>query len=133
VGDPGCKTELLRLAFDHDAITDARHDISGYAAAAGLNGRRLEGFVLAVNEIMTNAVRHGGGRGEIRLWRTAGDLICQIRDSGQGAPAVRFNGYELPPTSATGGRGLWLARRMCDSLEIESGTSGTTVHLTMAI
>mgnify|MGYP003793378103 CR=1 FL=1 len=133
MGDPGGKIELLRLAFDRDAVTGARHDVAGCAAVAGLSGRRLEGFVLAVNEIMTNAVRHGGGRGEIRLWRTAASLKCQIRDEGSGAPAARFNGHELPPTSATGGRGIWLARRMCDSLEIESGGAGTTVHLTMTI
>jgi serine/threonine-protein kinase RsbW len=133
VGNPSWKTELLRLAFDRDAITGARHDVAGCAADAGLNGRRLDGFVLAVNEIMANAVRHGGGRGEIQLWRTAAGLICQIRDSGNGALAFRFNGYGLPPTSATGGRGLWLARRMCDSLEIESGGAGTTVLLRMSI
>jgi anti-sigma regulatory factor (Ser/Thr protein kinase) len=133
VGDPAGKADLLRLAFDRDAITDARHDVAGCAASAGLDGLRLDGFVLAVNEIMTNAVRHGGGQGEIHLWRTAAGLTCVIHDSGNGAPAARFNGHELPPTSAVGGRGLWLARHMCDTLRVESGSSGTSVHMTMSI
>jgi anti-sigma regulatory factor (Ser/Thr protein kinase) len=99
----------------------------------GLAGPRLDAFVLAVNEIMTNAVRHGGGSGRIRLWRTAAGLACEISDEGTGAPMGVFNGHQLPPMSATGGRGLWLARHLCDSMDVESGSAGTTVHLTMTI
>lgn len=123
---------LLRFDFDRDAITGVRHDIAGCASQAGLGGLRLDGFVLAVNEIMTNAVRHGGGHGRVLLWRTATGLRCEVRDRGTGEPA-RFNGHVLPPTEATGGRGLWLARHLCDSFDVETGGEGTRVHLTMAI
>jgi serine/threonine-protein kinase RsbW len=123
---------LLRFEFDRDAITAVRHDIAGLAAAAGLDGLRLEGFVLAVNEIMTNAVRHGGGRGVVLLVRTAAGLRCVISDKGSGEPA-EFDGRVLPPTEATGGRGLWLARHLCDSFDVETGGDGTRVRLTMTI
>lgn len=123
---------LLRFEFDRDAITGVRHDIAGHASAAGLGGIRLDGFVLAVNEIMTNAVRHGGGHGLVTLWRTVGGLRCEVSDHGTGEPA-RFNGHALPPTEATGGRGLWLARHLCDSFAVETGRDGTRVALTMAI
>jgi serine/threonine-protein kinase RsbW len=124
---------LFSRRFDRDAIPEARHGFAGCAAKAGLAGLRLEAFVLAVNEIMTNAVRHGGGSGRIRLSRTAAGLACAISDSGPGVLLARLNSHQLPPTSATGGRGLWLARHLCDSMGIESGRGGTTVHLTMAI
>jgi anti-sigma regulatory factor (Ser/Thr protein kinase) len=133
MGDPVDGTVLLNLPFDRDAITRARHDIAGCASGAGLAGLRLEGFVLAVNEIMTNAVRHGGGHGVAHLWRTRGGLRCQIRDWGKGAPPSKFNGFALPPSSATGGRGLWLARHLCDTFAVDSGRTGTTVVLTMSI
>jgi serine/threonine-protein kinase RsbW len=123
---------LLRFEFDRDAITGLRHQIAGCAAGAGLGGLRLDGFVLAVNEIMTNAVRHGGGRGVVWLWRTAGGLRCVVSDHGTGE-AERFNGHVLPPTEATGGRGLWLARHLCDSFGVETGSRGTRVELTMAL
>jgi serine/threonine-protein kinase RsbW len=123
---------LLEFEFGRDAITSLRHDIAGYAAEAGLGGIRLDGFVLAVNEIMTNAVRHGGGRGLVRLWRTGTGLRCEVRDGGTGEPA-RFNGHVLPPTEATGGRGLWLARNLCDTFDVETGRDGTRVELTMTI
>lgn len=123
---------LLQFDFDRAAITGARHRVARLAAGAGLDGLRLDGFVLAVNEIMTNAVRHGGGGGRVRLSRTAGGLRCEIIDGGTGEPA-RFNGHTLPPTEATGGRGLWLARTLCDSFGVETGAGGTRVELTMAI
>lgn len=124
---------LLQFTFDRDAITDGRHDIAGCASEAGLGGLRLDGFVLAVNEIMTNAVRHGGGHGRVRLWRTATGLRCEIHDDGADGRPARLNGHALPPTEATGGRGLWLARRLCDSFDVETGRDGTRVALTMAI
>jgi serine/threonine-protein kinase RsbW len=126
-------TVLLHRRFDRDAITDTRYAVAGCAADTGLSGPRLDAFVLAVNEIVTNAVQHGGGSGRIRLWRTAVGLACEISDEGPGAPMAAFNGHQLPPMSSTGGRGLWLARHLCDSMDVESGSGGTTVHLTMAI
>src|SRR3982751_2820341 len=124
-------TVLLNRQFDRDAITGTRHGFAACAAGVGLRGPRLEAFVLAVNEIMTNAVRHGGGCGRIRLWRTTAGLGCEISDAGPGAPPERFNGHRLPPTTATGGRGLWLARHLCDTFGVDSGGTGTTVRMTM--
>jgi serine/threonine-protein kinase RsbW len=124
---------ILSLEFDRGGITGARRDISGCATSAGLVGIRLEQFVLAINEIMTNAVRHGGGHGQVRLWRTAAELRCEIRDAGNGANPYQFNGYELPPSSAIGGRGLWLARTLCDTFAIDSDDTGTRVRLAMRI
>jgi serine/threonine-protein kinase RsbW len=127
------KPLLFCRKFDREAITEARHRLARCAAEAGLTGLRLEAFVLAVNEIMTNAVRHGGGAGLIRLSRTVAGLACEISDAGPGAPSARFTDRRLPSTSATGGRGLWLARHLCDTMDVVSGRGGTTVHLTMAI
>jgi serine/threonine-protein kinase RsbW len=126
-------TVLLHRRFDRDAITGTRYAVAGCAAEAGLSGPRLEAFVLAVNEIVTNAVRHGGGSGRVRLLRTAAGLACEIADEGPGAPLAVFNGHRLPPISAMGGRGLWLARHLCDSMDVDSDDRGTTVRLTMAI
>jgi len=135
------KPALFSRRFDREGIAEARRGLAGCAAEAGLTGLRLEGFVLAINEIMTNAVRHGGGSGRIRLWRTVAGLACEISDPGPAATAdrnpldwpARNNGHRLPPTTATGGRGLWLARHLCDTMGVESGRGGTTVRLTISI
>ncbi|HWH01308.1 MAG TPA: ATP-binding protein, partial [Pilimelia sp.] len=54
---------LLARTFDAEQVTELRHAVARCAEESGLSGHPLEDFVLAVNELATNAVRHGGGRG----------------------------------------------------------------------
>ncbi|MDF2712442.1 MAG: ATP-binding protein, partial [Nonomuraea muscovyensis] len=68
-----CRRALV-ADFARGRITVLRRAVTTYAAGMGLTGRRLEDFVLAVNEITTNAVLHGGGRGRLRLWARDGRL-----------------------------------------------------------
>jgi serine/threonine-protein kinase RsbW len=121
--------EPLVASFDRQAITGIRHAVSGYVSKLGLHGLRLDGFVLAVNEIMTNAVRHGGGKGRLRLWHSAGSVWCEVRDDGTGAQPAGLEATQPPPVTADGGRGLWLARQLCDLVTVDAGRAGTTVRL----
>jgi serine/threonine-protein kinase RsbW len=120
---------LLALGFDAERITSIRHAVARTAATVGLHGQRLEDFVLAVNEVVTNAVRHAGGHGRLRLWVQGGSLRCEVVDNGAGIPDERLNGYELPPSFAVSGRGLWLARHLCDLLTVQTGPEGTKITL----
>ena len=124
---------LLAEAFDRDEVTDLRHAVARVANAAGLSGQRLDDFVLAVNEIMTNAVRHTGGRGWIRLWITGTRLHCEITDTGGGIPTHWLDARRPAPDLVAGGRGLWIARRLCDDMCVETGPTGTAVCLGMAL
>lgn len=74
-------------------------------------------------------VRHGGGTGQLRLWRNAG-IVCEVVDYGPGFNAAPYLGRTQPPPAASsGGRGLWLAERTSDMLVIDSGPTGTTVSV----
>jgi serine/threonine-protein kinase RsbW len=126
-------SNLLNERFDADRIASIRHAVLRTAANVGLRGQRLEDFVLAVNEIVTNAVRHAGGRGRLRLWLNAGSLRCEVADEGRGIPEERLNGHDLPPSVAVSGRGLWLARHLCDLLTVQTGPQGTKITLCSAI
>jgi serine/threonine-protein kinase RsbW len=117
---------ILVHAFDRMGITGLRKAVRRFAAQAGLHGQRLDDFVLAVNEIVTNAVMHGGGSGRLRLWRDNGAVCCEVSDQGPGLPAGRPTG-QLPPTHQARGRGMWLASRLCDSVETATSPAGTTV------
>jgi len=117
---------ILVQAFDRMGITTLRHAVRRIAAQAGLHGQRLDDFVLAVNEIVTNAVMHGGGAGRLRLWRDGRDVCCEVSDRGPGLPAGGHAG-QLPHSSQPRGRGVWLAHRLCDSVETATGPTGTTV------
>jgi anti-sigma regulatory factor (Ser/Thr protein kinase) len=119
--------------FDHQLVTAVRHAVARLAAHTGLAGQRLDDFVLAVNEMMTNVVRHAGDSGALTLWCQDQELQCEVIDEGPGIPSEHVNGHPLPSPFALNGRGLWLARRLCDSVTITTGPRGTTVRLAIAL
>ncbi|MFY1672763.1 ATP-binding protein [Plantactinospora sp. WMMB334] len=124
---------LLHADFDGERVTEIRRMLTDCLRAAGLTGERLDDFVTAVNEAMTNAIRHGGGRGEMRLWRR-GHLVCEVRDRGPGfADPLPHLPSSRPRPSANGGMGLWLARELADTVELHSSADGVRVRLSMAV
>jgi serine/threonine-protein kinase RsbW len=120
---------LLSETFDRDAITALRHSVAACAGAAGLTGDRLDDFVVAVNELLTNAVRHGGGIGRVAVWAADGDVVCEVSDSGGGLAAARPEPAVRPAADTPGGWGLWLAEELTDTFELVTGDDGTTVRV----
>jgi serine/threonine-protein kinase RsbW len=123
---------LLSAGFDRSRVTSLRHAVASSASDAGLSGDRLEDFVVAVNELLTNAVRHGGGTGHVALWRTNGVVVCEVTDSGRGIPASRRRSRR-PASDQPGGRGLWLASELTDAMEVDSGSGGTAVRVSVGL
>lgn len=124
---------LIAEAFEQAQVTELRHSVTSCAHASGLSGQRLDDFVLAINELITNAVRHGGGRGWLRLWRAAGELVCEVADHGHGISVQRLSDRNRPAPDTAGGWGLWLARELSDTMAVESGEAGTIVRITAAL
>jgi len=119
---------MFSRPFSHESLREVRHDVQRRAERHGLTGVALYRFVVAVNEITTNAVQHGGGQGRLEMW-TSGDRVhCRVTDQGPGLPP----GYEIrPPSSrAQSGRGLWIASQGCDAFEVRRADGVTTVTLT---
>ena len=125
--------DLLTETFDRSSITVLRHAVAATARAAGLSGDRLDDFVVAVNELLTNAVRHGGGRGRVALWRAGGSLVCEVSDSGGGLPAPITAPPPRPASDQPGGWGLWLAEELTDSFQLTTGNGGTTVRVSSRV
>jgi serine/threonine-protein kinase RsbW len=123
----------FRGTFDGGRLTFVRHIVAGYATTCGLRCARLEDFVLAVSEIMTNVVRHGGGTGSIALSLVDHVVTCVITDQGSGVPAHFLSERPLPATAEPSGRGLLVARRLCDDMTVTTGRTGTTVRLVMSV
>jgi serine/threonine-protein kinase RsbW len=114
-------------------VTALRHAVSSLAAEAGLTGDRLDDFVVAVNELLTNAVRHGGGTGHVALWREPGAVVCEVTDRGTGMPVDRTWPSARPGTDGPGGWGLWLAAELTDAIEVRTGDDGTTVRISAQV
>jgi len=124
---------LLNLPFELDTLVSVRHAVADRCAAAGLVDGPLYWFVVAVNEITTNAVRHGGGSGQLTLWLDRGLLYCRVVDHGPGFPADRHSVDIRPEPDALGGRGLWLARQGSATVTVETGPDGSRVTLSQPV
>ena len=125
--------DVIDRLFGREEITLLRHEVTGCLTTAGLLGDRLHGFVLAVNEVVTNVVLHAGGHGRLTL-RLAGDSAwCTVTDSGPGIPAHYRSSPEAPGAFEVGGRGIWLAYQLCDEVTMATGPIGTTIGLRIAL
>jgi anti-sigma regulatory factor (Ser/Thr protein kinase) len=124
---------LLDRRFGRDEITVLRHEVSDRLIAAGLTGDRLHGFVLAVNEVITNVVLHAGGHGRIVLRLAGSSAWCTVTDSGPGIPARHLGRPDVPGAFEVGGRGIWLAHQLCDEVTMATGPIGTTIGLRIGL
>ncbi|HEX7279980.1 MAG TPA: sensor histidine kinase [Solirubrobacterales bacterium] len=121
----------VSLGFGRTDLRTVRQAVASLARSVGLSSRRNEDFVLAVCEVATNSVQHGGGEGNLAIWRDGETLVCDIHDAGRITdPLV---GRERPPADRVGGRGLWIANELCDLVQVRSGEQGNHVRLRMAI
>jgi anti-sigma regulatory factor (Ser/Thr protein kinase) len=115
------------VAFDDDALFGLRALVATHATGAGLDELRTGDLVLAVHELATNSVRHGGGHGVLRMWHDDDAVICEVRDAGHIVQPMA--GRERPPSDQLGGHGLWLINQLCDLVQIRSFASGGVVRL----
>ena len=119
------------LRFGAGDLRRARRMIARWAAGAGLADGRGDDFVIAVNEIATNAVLHGSAQAWLLLRVTAdGTAEAEVRDTGHWRPSPVGAAPADGPGRA-GGMGLPLARQVCDDVEIRAEPGGTTVTLRM--
>ena len=129
--------QLTPPVFAVDAapsLPELRHAFT--AALRGRAGDRdvEEDFHLAISEIAANAFRHGTPPVSARLWASVDRLVCTITDAGTGyrdatAGYRPAHGDDL----SRGGMGLWLARKLCDHVDLVRGPQGLTVRLVVAL
>ena len=97
------------------------------AQAAGFSTARTGDLVLAVNEVATNSIRHGGGGGVLRVWQSDRALICEVADAGRIADPLA--GRQRPVSGQSGGHGLWLCNHICDLVQLRTFAAGGVVRL----
>jgi anti-sigma regulatory factor (Ser/Thr protein kinase) len=115
------------LAFTIKELATVRAMVSAWAQVAGLSRNRTADLVLAVNELAANSVRHGGGRGVLRSWRTPDSFVCEVRDCGRIDNPLA--GRSLPEDTRRSGRGLWLVNQLCDLVQLRSLHDGCAVRV----
>jgi anti-sigma regulatory factor (Ser/Thr protein kinase) len=143
-GDPARYLRSLPVPREPLEDTPPRYldpDVSDYiglrhavaAQLATLNAPRdlIEDFLLVVDEMTSNALQHGQPPVSLRLWISSDRLVCTINDSGRDWDDP-FAGYGPAHGEdlSHGGMGLWLARQLCDHVDIRRGEHGVSVRLT---
>jgi anti-sigma regulatory factor (Ser/Thr protein kinase) len=123
---PEAVGEPATVVFDGTSLDAVRRAVAREAAALGLGPERVEDLVIAANEIASNSVRHGGGRGVLRMWADGDAVLCEVRDRGPMTDPLA--GQCRPPSGVEGGRGLWLVHQVCDLVQVRDD-DGTVVRL----
>ncbi|HEY4419105.1 MAG TPA: ATP-binding protein [Pseudonocardia sp.] len=125
---PSLGPPVAELSFGRDDLIDLRHLVLRVAEAAGLDADRGADLALAVNELTSNSVEHGAGRGRLRMWDQP-DVVAEVAD--HGCMSVPFPGMTIPPRDGARGRGLWLASEVADALEVWSEPGNTVIRVQM--
>jgi len=108
-----------------DSVADLRAHLRNRATAEEwLPPDRVEVLVLALSELASNGIRHGGDSRELRVWVNSAAVVCEVTDDGPNAPGP-LAGYLPPVLGVVGGMGLWLVGQICDAFSVHT-TDGVT-------
>jgi anti-sigma regulatory factor (Ser/Thr protein kinase) len=133
VPDEPLEATTPRLHASHVAdFASLRRALATELAGVPAESDVVQDFLLAVDEMTSNALRHGGRPIDLRLWIGTDRIVCTIGDRGTGWDDP-FAGYGPAHGEdlSRGGMGLWLARQLCDHVDITTGPGGALVRLTV--
>jgi anti-sigma regulatory factor (Ser/Thr protein kinase) len=97
----------------------------------GVAGDVADDVLLALDEAVGNAIRHGSGGGRpvlVTLEVDQGWISMTVRDHGPTAQLPCLPAGP-PPTLADGGRGLWLIGQLVDEVRLERWGRGVLLSL----
>ncbi|MEE1825166.1 ATP-binding protein [Streptomyces sp. BE20] len=106
-------------------VAEVRAQARAFLARSRVPPALYEDTLLVVSELVTNAVRHTGGPGNVRLSSDASGIAVTVSDTSRLLPVPR----PAEPGVATSGLGLGLVAALCDCLYTTLGPGGgKTVH-----
>ena len=117
------------MVVDRGCLPRLRARVEEEALDFGLSVRRARDLVLAVSELATNSILHGGGLGRLRAWASCGNLVYELCDRGYVTDPLI--GRRRPAPDQLGGRGVWLVNEVCDLVQFRSSAFGTIVRVHM--
>ena len=111
---------VFSLPLDPARLLRARHRIRDYLTEHVADAAAVDDVVLAIEEAMTNAVRHSGAAEDLDVTVSfhGDELVATVRDYGRGFDVDGFDMAALPDVEQPGGRGLYLISRLMDELHL---------------
>jgi anti-sigma regulatory factor (Ser/Thr protein kinase) len=101
-----------------DDLGRLRGEVQRVMADRGASATTIDGFTVAINEVVANALQHGLQPVSVGVWSTPKRTMCVVSDSGPGFDNP-LAGYVTPASGTPGSRGLYLARHLCDRVSFE--------------
>ena len=111
-------------------LAPLRERIAAMGAEAGIDIGVVADFEIAANEVAANALWHARGTRDVRVAILDGALVCEVRDGGPGLDPL--TAYAPPAAGNSGGRGLWIAHQLADTVQVIADGGGTRVRLEVA-
>jgi anti-sigma regulatory factor (Ser/Thr protein kinase) len=105
-----------------------REVLSAELEAAAVSELEAGNMLVAAEEVLANAQRHGGETLSVQVGRVGDRFVCEVSDDGPGIddPLAGF----LPPRPGHAeGAGLWVARQLTRQLELVPSPQGASVRL----
>jgi anti-sigma regulatory factor (Ser/Thr protein kinase) len=125
---PEAVPELHELEIGEGATT-LRAGLCRSLREAGVTQWVADGMLLAAQEILANALTHGGGSATVRIGGDTERFVCEISDHGPGLDDP-MAGHLPPDPGADEGSGLWVARQATRRLDLlPTSGGGLTVRL----
>lgn len=125
---PEAASPVAELAYSIAELAQLRHLVAARATDLAISADRVRDFTIAVSEVASNSILHGGGRGVLRMWVGDRSLVCELNDAGYISDPLA--GKIRPTGEQYGGRGLWFAHQLCDLVQIRSTRKdGTRIRL----
>jgi anti-sigma regulatory factor (Ser/Thr protein kinase) len=106
----------------------ARQAVREVGPTPRLTATDVEGLVVAVCEVVTNAICHGRPPVQLRLWSDFERIVVTVTDHGAG-PTDPFAGLLRAAAPPPGGLGLWLTHQLCNLVTLDKRKEGFTIRL----
>ena len=129
---PGRPWADLDRQFDGSDLSGLRASLADRAGAYDADRRQVDVLLLIASELATNAVRHGGGQGRLQLWHRGTTFCCRVTDAGPGLALAELRRPRAEAT-ATGGRGLWICRKLARLLYVHAGRNAVGAVVTAIV
>ncbi len=113
-----------RLLFNNATQSESslillRSKLVAITQRLGIDERKREAMLLVASELVSNNVKHAGGRGMVQLWQQPGGALDLLSlDFGPGIANLATAEVDGYSTASTLGKGLGAIRRMSDESHI---------------
>lgn len=125
------RSEICTEVTAASQVSEARRDVEHVCRVHGLTGSRLDMFMVAVGEAITNALKHGS-RGTVYAGGDDSEVWVGIEDDGPGIEslilprAVLLRGFSTKPSL---GLGYTVMLEAADEIHLKTDDTGTFVVL----